>query len=118
MNRDKNYKKFSQDMFDLVFNEIELNMRELGYGDVSVNKNMKFLVKAFYNILLKCENYSELTAKNKKIFLFKYLTSNANISNKLDHYLIEYFNQFQAFCFDLDLDSVLRGDLKFNYNQI
>ena len=116
MSRDKSYKKFSQDMFDLMFKEIELNMRELGHGDVSVNKNMKYLVKTFYNILLKCENYSELTTKNKKIFLFKYLASNANISDIQDHYLIEYFNQFHAFCFDLDLDSVLRGDLKFNYN--
>ena len=27
-------------------------MRENGFGDVTVNKNMKFLVKTFYNILL------------------------------------------------------------------
>ena len=48
------YKDFYQKIFDILFNRIELNMREIGYGDVSVNKNMKFLVKEFYNILLYC----------------------------------------------------------------
>ena len=31
------YKKFYQEMFDLIFENIELNMREIGYGDVIVN---------------------------------------------------------------------------------
>ena len=46
------YKNFYQKIFDLLFYQIELNMRELGHGDITVNKNMKFLVKAFYDILL------------------------------------------------------------------
>ena len=49
------YKDFYQKMFDLIFSNIELNMREIGYGDTVINKNMKFLVKTFYNILLSCE---------------------------------------------------------------
>ena len=48
-NKKKNdHKIFYQKLFDIAFNQIELNMRELGYGDVTVNKNMKFLVKTFY----------------------------------------------------------------------
>ena len=31
---DKNYQKF----FDYIFNRIEIDLRELGYGDMSVNK--------------------------------------------------------------------------------
>ena len=46
----KKYNIFYQRIFDLLFKRIELNMREVGYGDVLVNKNMKFLVKSFYNI--------------------------------------------------------------------
>ena len=52
-------------MFDLIFKKIELNMREIGYGDTVINKNMKFLVIAFYNILLNCENF------NRKSLIFK-----------------------------------------------
>ena len=68
------YNEFFQKMFDFIFNRIELNMREIGYGDMAVNKNMKFLVKVFYNILSNCENYEEKSLKNKNLFLIKYLT--------------------------------------------
>ena len=69
-NDSKTYKKFYQEMFDLIFNKIELNMREIGYGDTIINKNMKFLVKNFYNILLNCENFYKLSSNNKKILFF------------------------------------------------
>ena len=38
-------KNNQQDIFDFFFNQIELNCRELGYGDVTVNKKMKALIK-------------------------------------------------------------------------
>ena len=55
------YDVFYQKMFDLIFRKIETNMREIGYGDTTINKNMKFLVRVFYNILLNCEKFSEKT---------------------------------------------------------
>ena len=110
------YKDFYQKMFDLIFNNIELNMREIGYGDTVINKNMKFLVKTFYNILLNCENFTGNTLNHKKTFLFKYLKLNNNKVNKANYVaLIEYFDKYQAFCFDLSLDSVLKGNLNFKY---
>ena len=52
--------------------------------------------------------------KNKNLFLLKYLTLNADKkSNNIG--LVEYFDKYQAFCFDLSSDSVLKGDLNFNY---
>jgi len=109
------YKVFYQKMFDLIFNNIELNMREIGYGDTVINKNMKFLAKTFYSILLNCENFNVRSLDLKKMFLFKYLTHN-NIKKKADNVpLIEYFDKYQTFCFDLSLDSVLKGNLNFNY---
>jgi len=53
------YKNFYQKMFDLIFKKIEINMREIGYGDTVINKNMKLLVKNFYNILLYCETFDK-----------------------------------------------------------
>jgi len=110
------FKIFNQRMFDLVFNQIEQNMREIGYGDVLVNKNMKFLVKSFYNILLYCENYKAKTLDSKNTFFTKYLESNIKQKMANNKPLIEYFNKFQAFCVDLSSDSVLKGELNFNYN--
>ena len=43
---DDNYQKF----FDYIFNRIETDLRELGYGDMSVNKKMKVIVTKFYSI--------------------------------------------------------------------
>ena len=91
------------------------NMREIGYGDTSINKNMKFLVKNFYNILLNCENFSNGDLNSKQEFLSTYLKDN-NIKKKAyNASLIRYFDKYQAFCLDLSLDSVLKGDLKFRY---
>ena len=114
-NQKEIYKVFYQKMFDLIFNNIELNMREIGYGDTIINKNMKFLVKTFYNILLNCENFNERSLNLKKMFFFKYLEHN-NMKKKADNVpLIEYFDKYQAFCLELSLDSVLKGDLNFRY---
>ena len=90
-------------------------MREIGYGDVVVNKNMKFLVKNFYNILLNCEKYAKENDKNKKLFLYKYLEKNDVKENNSDD-LIAYFDKYNSFCLDLRQDSVLKGELNFITN--
>ena len=109
------FKIFNQKMFDLVFKQIDQNMREIGYGDVPVNKNMKYLVKNFYNILLNCEKYNKQSMRFKKEFFLKYLEENKTKKHSINDFLIEYFKKYEAFCFDLSLDSVLSGDLNFTY---
>ena len=102
-------------MFDLIFNQIEQNMREIGFGDTLINKNMKFLVKTFYTILLYCEKYKKKNSKSKNMFFLKYLERNSIKKHSINGFLIEYFNKYETFCFDLNPDSVCRGDLNFNY---
>ena len=111
----QSYKDFYQKMFDLIFNQIEQNMREIGFGDTLINKNMKFLVKTFYTILLYCEKYKEKNSKSKNMFFLKYLERNSITKHSINGFLTEYFNKYETFCFDLNPDSVLRGDLNFNY---
>tara|TARA_B100001540_G_C15796197_1_gene637787 strand:- start:1295 stop:1822 length:528 start_codon:yes stop_codon:yes gene_type:complete len=117
----KNYphnKNFNQNFFDIIFTKIEINIREIGFGDVKVNKDMKLLVKKFYEILFKCESYGNLSYENKEIFFNTYLDKNkTNKSLDIDG-LGHYFTQYKAFCFDLRPDSVLKGELNFNYKQI
>ena len=38
----------AQDFFDFVIRQIELSIREIGYGDVAVNKKMKEYVNLFF----------------------------------------------------------------------
>jgi len=114
-NRNQIYKIFYQKIFDLIFNRIELNMREIGFGDTAINKNMRFLVKTFYNILFDCEKFKEMNIQAKSYFIKSYLKLNNTKNNTDNKAIIEYFNKYEAFCFDLTPDSVLSGELKFNY---
>ena len=109
------YREFDQKLFDYTFKKIELNMREVGYSDMTINKKMKFLINKFYNILLDSEKYAQKNIKNKNLYLLKYLSQNNDKKSTINIVLIEYFNAYQAFCFDLSSDSVLNGDLNFHY---
>ena len=97
-----------------MISQIEINMREIGYGDVTVNKNMKYLVKIFYSILLNCETYNVNDDKNKKKLLYNHLTLSDKENGK-NNDLNLYFDAYEAFCLDLSLDKVLKGELNFNY---
>ena len=108
-------KKFYQNMFDISFKKIELNMRELGHGDVTVNKNMKFLVKVFYDVLLNCERYNNKSLDEKNIFLSKHLIVNNDKKGVKCNDLVKYFDKYQSFCLDLSPDKVLKGELNFIY---
>ena len=108
-------KKFSQDMFDYMFNQIEANIRELGYGDLSVNKKMKIYVNHFYDILIKCDNYDNMTNEEKSNF-FKTLFSLNSTSKgiKLDD-LVLYFDKFSIFSSNLSFNRIKDGDINFTY---
>ena len=38
----------SQELFDHMFGDFDNNLREMGFGDIAVNKKMKVFVTAFY----------------------------------------------------------------------
>ena len=111
---DQVFTDFCQNVFDLTFKKIEINMREIGHGDVTVNKNMKHLVKVFYKILMNCENFNKNTLNSKNLFLNEHLEVNKNKNGFINIDLVKYFEKYQAFCFDLRVDSVLKGNLNFN----
>ena len=58
---------------------IENNLRELGFGDVSVNKKMKEMNKIFYDILLKINDGIEPSFKANKMLLNKYLSDDNSL---------------------------------------
>ena len=107
-------KNSSQDIFDFFFKQIELNCRELGYGDTSINKKMKDLIKLFYEILFQCQNWKQLKNINKNKILLKFFTNNSHnkiITNKLTN----YFNNFAFFIEDISFNSLTKGVFTFVY---
>ena len=85
-------KKEAQSIFDFIIRQIELSIREIGYGDVAVNKKMKNYVNLFYTILEHVEKW-------KKIDRLKKLEIIANLMNiKEDNDLfVVYFDKYEEF---------------------
>ena len=109
----KKGEKFDQKEYDNVFNSIEYNLRELGFGDVSVNKKMKDLNKILYDILLKLEDNSVNNFKLNKKLATKYFTT---LKGENDPKIVDferYFNKFYKFCFELPLQNMIREALNF-----
>ena len=106
-------KKFEQNKYDSLFNNIENNLRELGFGDVSVNKKMKEMNKIFYDILLKHQINKSNTDKINEKLVLKYFPDLNNAKTQEFKYFETYFIKFYQFCFELSPDNMIREAIKF-----
>ena len=113
--KSKDFDKNAQEIFDNIFQNIEYNLRELGDGDVAVNKKMKNLTRIFYDILLSFDKSNTILQDNNYTFLKKYFLINKKEDNKNIDNLSKYFDKFKNFCFDLDVKNMLNGSFNFIY---
>ena len=92
--------KFNQKAYDSLFNNIENNLRELGFGDVAVYKKMKDLNKILYDILLKINNSENDSFKINKKLIIKYFDHlNREDTQKylnFERYLNDFYNLSQT----------------------
>ena len=109
----KKGEKFNQKEYDSLFHNIENNLRELGFGDVSVNKKMKDLNQLLYDILLKIDENNENDFKLNKKLLLKYFNTLKDENNSKFVDFERYFSQFYKFCFELPLKNMIREALNF-----
>ncbi len=103
---------FPQDEYDSLFHNIENNLRELGLGDVGVNKKMKDLNKIFYDILLKI-NTSDDDFKVNSAVVLKYFENLKELNKSKYELFIQYFTKFYHFCFVLSPETMLKDAIKF-----
>lgn len=112
----KKGKKFDQKDYDSLFLSIENNLRELGFGDVSVNKKMKDLNKILYDILLKVRNDNKDEFNINKKLIFKYFKS-LDMKNDSKYNAFEsYFLKFYEYCYNLPLDNIVKNSINFKIN--
>ena len=81
-----------QNLYDFVFKQIELSIREIGYGDSSVNKKMKLYVNLMYSIINKVELWKKLNFSEKTKFL-----SDLVEVKKESPFFINYFNKYEDY---------------------
>jgi hypothetical protein len=103
---------FPQSQYDDLFFCIENNLRELGFGDVAVNKKMKELNKISYDILFKIEEKSNNFKINNNL-AFKYFEELKNLNTAKYRVFEEYFSKFYHFCFELHHETMIKDAIKF-----
>ena len=87
---DKNEKEL-QNLYDFNFRQLELSIREIGYGDQSINKKMKDYINLFHSIISEVHFWDNLkkTEKIQKLTIF--LPDFEKIEN-----LTDYFDNFNT----------------------
>ena len=99
-----------QALFDVVIRQIELSIREIGYGDVAINKKMKDFVNLFYSIVEKIETVDLTNNENQLSLLRKYLNTDKN----LDFYA-NYFNKYRSFLTKNTLNNFTKDIINLNF---
>ena len=95
--------ELSQSLFDFMFHDFENNLREMGFGDIAVNKRMKKFISAFYGRILSYSNSYAEFEKNESLSKFslaikKNIYKNREISdekvNKISQYVVSNIRLF------------------------
>ena len=90
--KNQSNKKELQKLYDFTFKQIELSIREIGYGDASINKTMKEYVNFLYLIIDKVELWEEIKTSEKTKFFSEFIEV-----DKEANFFIDYFNKYTFF---------------------
>ena len=96
--------KILQKLYDFIFRQLELSIREIGYGDQSINKKMKDYINVFHGIISEIHFWDKLDLTKKRDCLSKFLQNFKDID-----YLIDYFNEFNNNLKKNNLNSYLKS---------
>jgi len=108
--KSKIVKKELQKLFDFLIKQIELSIREIGYGDVSVNKKMKEFINLLYLILEKIEFWEKINTVSKLQLIEDYLNINKN-----SEYFVDYFEKYRIFLTKSTLNNFTKDILNFKF---
>ena len=100
---DKNENEL-QKLYDFIFRQLELSIREIGYGDQSINKKMKDYINVFHAIISEIHFWDNLEFKIKKEKLSIFLPNFSNIK-----YLVQYFDDFSIDLSKYNLNSFIKS---------
>ena len=105
----KNFKKeenkiILQEIYDFNFRQLELSIREIGYGDQSINKKMKDYINLCHSMVSEIHFWDTLSRSEKLKKFSLFLTDFQNIDELLD-----YFEEFNSNLSKKTLNSYLKS---------
>ena len=105
--KENNDKKLLQEIYDFTFRQVELSIREIGYGDQSINKKMKDYLNLFYGMIDKIHSWDELDIESRNSILINFLENSSNIQH-----LVKYFENYRLNLTNNTLNSYIKGVVK------
>jgi len=93
-----------QEIYDFNFRQLELSIREIGYGDQSINKKMKDYINLFHSMVSEIHFWNDLS-RTQKIEKFSIFLSDFE---EIEH-LLTYFELFNDILSKKTLNSYLKS---------
>ena len=105
-----NNKVEMQNIYDFIFKQIEISIREIGYGDASINKKMKNYVNTFYAIIEKVDKWKDTNNDVKIEYLSSFFEKDVDIN-----YFIGYFDKYRLFLLNKTLNYFAKDVISFKF---
>ena len=100
-------RKELQDIYDFTFRQLELSIREIGYGDQSINKKMKDYINLFHDMIDKFHFWDDLKKDQKRDIIENYTFNSKNSS-----FLLDYFENYLILLKKNTLNSYIKSVIK------
>ena len=100
-------KNLLQEIYDYIFRQLELSIREVGYGDQSINKKMKDYINLFYSMLDKIHDWDQQNIEKKKSILLIFLDNSVEVN-----FIVNYFDKYKQDLANNTLNFYLKGVVK------
>ena len=97
-------KELLQEIYDFNFRQLELSIREIGYGDQSINKKMKIYINLFHSMIDGIHYWDDLERLEKIEKLTLFLEDFTKIVE-----LVDYFDDFRIKLSKKNLNLLLKG---------
>ena len=105
--KQSNNKKILQEIYDYIFRQLELSIREIGYGDQTINKKMKDYLNLFYSMIDKIHYWDDLSIDKRSSILEQFLDKNADCQ-----FLANYFEKYRLNLLNNTLNFYIKGVIK------
>ena len=97
-------KEILQKIYDFNFRQLELSIREIGYGDQSINKKMKVYINLFHSMVSEIHFWDDLNREKKIEKLSIFLEDFKNIDE-----FVDYFEVFREELSKKNLNYLIKG---------
>ena len=102
--KNEDNKETLQNIYDFIFRQLELSIREIGYGDQSINKKMKDYLNLFHDMIDKFHFWEDLNKDKKEKILQSYISNSENA-----RIILDYFENYLVYLKKNTLNSYIKS---------